>query len=57
MKVKFITIHPYYIYKRRVQQDIALIETIQPFDFGIKDKVSPICLPGRNNITKLSSIR
>ena len=43
--MKFITIHPYYIYEGRKEQDIALIETIQPFDFSFKEKVSPICLP------------
>jgi len=44
-KVKNIIIHPYYIHKERDQQDFALIETIRPFDFSDKEKISPICLP------------
>ena len=46
MKVKFITIHPFYVHNQREQTDIALIEIIGSFDFNIRGKVSPICLPG-----------
>ena len=46
LKVKSITIHPAYIKEERVQNDIALIETSQHFDFTSKEKVGPICLPG-----------
>lgn len=44
-KVKKIIIHQLYVRNRRDQNDIALVKTKRPFDFSIKEKVSPICLP------------
>ena len=47
LQAKSISIHTSYIKNERDQNDIALIETVQPFDFSIKEKVGPICLPGK----------
>ena len=46
VKVKAITIHPACVKSKRDQNDIAVIETSQHFDFSSKEKVGPICLPG-----------
>ena len=47
-RAKKITIHPLYVKEKRDQNDIALLETEESFNFSLQDKISPICLPSKN---------
>jgi len=46
--VKSVIIHPEYIFREREQNDIALVEVMEAFDFSNPLDISPICLGSPN---------